>query len=147
MENRPIESLMKTTLENIKGMVDVNTIVGEPINCKDGIVIIPISKVSFGFGSGGSDFNSKDASSKLHFGGGAAAGVTINPVSFIVIKDEMVRLLPVEYDSTYDKAIDSIPQLIEMIRNLAKPKDGKDSKNTCENKTPENSCEAEKSKE
>ncbi|MCM8711065.1 GerW family sporulation protein [Clostridium sp. SYSU_GA19001] len=122
MENHPIDNLMKTTMEHIKEMVDVNTIVGDPIQSKDGSIIIPISKVSFGFASGGSEFNStecKTEKSKFPFGGGAGAGVTIRPIAFIVIRNESIKLLPVEYDNPLDKLIDSIPQLIETLKNLS----------------------------
>jgi sporulation protein YtfJ len=131
MENHPIEGLMKTTMENIKQMVDVNTIIGDTIQCGDGISVIPISKLSFGFASGGSEFSenkNKESFQKYPFGGGAGAGVTVKPVAFIVIKNETIKLLPVEYDSTYDKALDSIPQIIEMFKNMSKSKDKK-----CEN--------------
>ena len=125
MENHPIENLMKSTMENIKGMVDVNTIVGNAVETKDGSTIIPISKVSFGFASGGSEFNSNKNTSnipKYPFGGGSGAGVTIKPVAFLVIKDECIRLLPVDQDNTFDKVIDSVPQTLDMIKGLFKSK-------------------------
>lgn len=128
MDNHPIDNLMKTTMERIKEMVDVNTIVGDAIESKDGSLIIPISKVSFGFASGGSEFKGgdcKDNDIKLPFGGGSGAGVTVKPVAFLIIRNESVKLLPVEYDNPVDKAIDAIPQLIEMIKGLTnKPKSG-----------------------
>lgn len=122
MENHPIDNLMKTTMEHIKEMVDVNTIVGDAIESKDGSIIIPISRVSFGFASGGSEFNSncKEDRIKYPFGGGSGAGVTVRPIAFLVIKNDSVKLLPVEYDNPIDKVIDSIPQLIETIKNLSK---------------------------
>jgi sporulation protein YtfJ len=132
MDNHPIDNLMKTTMERIKEMVDVNTIVGDAIESKDGSLIIPISRVSFGFASGGSEFKGvdcKDTDTKFPFGGGSGAGVTVKPVAFLIIKNESVKLLPVEYDNPVDKAIDAIPQIIEMIKGLtnkSKPAD-----NTC----------------
>lgn len=122
MENHPIDNLMKTTMAHIKEMVDVNTIVGDAIEAKDGSMIIPISKVSFGFASGGSEFNSadcKEEKSKLPFGGGSGAGVNVRPVAFLVIKGDSVRLLPMEYDNPVDKIIDSIPQIIQMFKGLS----------------------------
>lgn len=125
MENHPIDNLMKNTLENIKSMVDVNTIVGDAVEAKDGSTIIPISKVSFGFASGGSDFNPKSPSTndtKYPFGGGSGAGVTISPVAFLVLKNESVRLLSCEQNNSYDKLIDSVPQILDIIKNFGKGK-------------------------
>lgn len=138
MDGHPIDNLMKTTMEHIKEMVDVNTIVGDIIESKDGSMIIPISKVSFGFASGGSEFNlgdPKEDKIKYPFGGGSGAGVTVKPMAFLVIKNDSVKLLPVEYESSVDKAIDSIPQIFEMIKNLTSK--SKDKKTCCENETKE----------
>jgi sporulation protein YtfJ len=132
MENHPIENLMKTTMEGIRDMVDVNTIVGDAVESKDGSLIIPISKVSFGFASGGSEFSSTKndlSSSKYPFGGGAGAGVSVKPVAFLVIKNETIRLLPVDQDNTFDKIVDSIPQIIDTFKNMFKSdKESKDNK-------------------
>lgn len=124
MEGHPIENLMQTTMENIKSMIDVNTIVGDPVESKDGSTIIPVSKVSFGFASGGSEFSAtnsgENAIQKYPFGGGSGAGVSIRPVAFIVLRKDSVRLLPVDEDSTYDKIIDSIPQILDMAKGFCK---------------------------
>lgn len=123
MENHPIENLMKTTMESIKEMIDVNTIVGDAVESKDGSLIIPISKVSFGFASGGSEFNDKGTSTckdKYPFGGGSGSGVTIKPVAFLVIKGDNVRLLNIDAENTYDKIVDSIPQIIDIIKGFFK---------------------------
>ena len=85
MSQHPIEGLMDVTLERIKSMVDSNTIIGNPINMADGTLVLPISKVTFGFASGGADFPSK--TTKDLFGGGGGAGVSIQPVAFLVVKD------------------------------------------------------------
>ena len=126
MENtHPIDNLMKNTMENIKNMVDVNTIVGDAVESKDGSTIIPISKVSFGFASGGSEFNSKQtntSNSKFPFGGGSGAGVSIRPVAFLVIKNDSVRLLSCDQDNTYDRIVDTVPQIIDMIKSFGKNK-------------------------
>lgn len=134
MDGHPIDNLMKTTMEHIKDMVDVNTIIGDPIESKDGSIIIPISKVSFGFAAGGSEFSSADKkeSLKFPFGGGSGAGVTVKPVAFLVMKNENVKLLPMEYDNSLDKIIDSIPQFIESLKNLT----GKNKANKCAEKEP-----------
>ena len=136
MENsHPIENLMKSTMENIKEMVDVNTIVGDPVESKDGTIIIPLSKVSFGFASGGSEFNGKvnNGNLKYPFGGGSGAGVSVKPVAFLVIKQDAVRVLSVDQDNTYDRIVDSIPQVIDMLKGFF----NKDGKNTCKKNNQE----------
>lgn len=118
----PIENLMKSTMENIRDMVDVNTIIGDAVETRDGTYIIPISKVSFGFASGGSEFDSHnntsyDIQTEYPFGGGSGAGVSVKPVAFLVVRENSVRLLPVEQDNTYDRIVDTVPQVIEMLRD------------------------------
>lgn len=122
MDKHPIGSLMETTMSKLRDMVDVNTIVGSPVTTPDGVTLIPVSKVSFGFASGGSDFASKNQkeSGDNAFGGGGGAGVTITPTVFVIIKDGNVRLLSVE-GSTPDpvtKVIDSIPTVIDKVKEL-----------------------------
>ena len=121
----PIEGLMLTAMNSIKEMIDVNTIIGEPIQASNNTVIIPISKVSFGFAAGGSEFkgetideyNKKDKDEqiqyRLPFGGGAGAGVSIHPIAFLVVQSNMVKLLPVDHSNTLDKILDYMPDLIE----------------------------------
>ena len=125
MIEHPIEGLMTTAMNNIKDMVDVNTIIGEPIQASNNTVIIPISKVSFGFAAGGSEFkgetideyNKKDKDEqiqyRLPFGGGAGAGVSIMPIAFLVVQSNVVKLLPVDHSNTLDKLLDYVPDLIE----------------------------------
>ena len=109
MENHPIEGLMITAMNSIQDMIDVNTIIGEPIETSNNIVIIPISKVSFGFAAGGSEFKGETIDEykkvekeeqiqyRLPFGGGAGAGVTINPIAFLVIMPDHVKLIQVNH--------------------------------------------------
>ena len=130
MNEHPIEGLMTTAMNSIQDMIDVDTIIGAPIQTSNGIVIIPISKVSFGFAAGGSEFKGEtiDEYSKkdkdeeiqyrLPFGGGSGAGVSINPVAFLVVQDEKVKLLPVTHESTVDKLLDYVPDLIEKASTL-----------------------------
>lgn len=130
MSEHPIENLMMTAMSSIQDMVDVNTIIGEPIETPNGITIIPISKVSFGFAAGGSEFsgetikeyNRKDKDEeiqyKLPFGGGAGAGVSINPVAFLVVQDNNVKLIPVDHDSCFDKLLDYVPDLIQKVNEM-----------------------------
>lgn len=130
MNNYPIEGLMNTAMNSIREMIDVNTIIGDPINTTNNISIIPVSKVNFGFASGGSEFNASGSKniemtekknpneqnyidSKLPFGGGAGAGVSISPVAFIVVQPTGVKLLPIEHSSAIDKLLDLVPDLID----------------------------------
>lgn len=119
----PIENLMKSTMESIKDMVDVNTIIGEAVETKDGSVIIPVSKVSFGFASGGSEFNcdssrNNDDDKKYPFGGGCGAGVSIKPVAFLVMTKDIIKILPVDINNPYDRILDTIPQAVDMIKDM-----------------------------
>lgn len=120
MENNqhPIGDLMSTTLQNIRQMVDVNTIIGTPIQA-EGVTIVPVSKVSFGFASGGSDFTSKNQKPEQGnaFGGGSGAGVNIVPIAFLVVKGDNVRLLPVAppLGTAVDRVVDMAPELIDKV--------------------------------
>ncbi len=124
MEKHPIGELMTTTMQKIKEMVDVNEIVGTPIVVQDDVTIIPVSKVSFGFASGGSDFQGKRADPVNPFGGGAGAGVKMDPVAFLIIKDGSVRLLNVGSGepSFWDKLIDLAPEVVNKVTAAAQKK-------------------------
>lgn len=126
MSEHPIEGLMKTAMESIREMVDVNTIVGDAVEAPDGTVIIPISRVSFGFAAGGSEFsgaaNEKEDMTKLPFGGGSGAGVSIQPVAFMVVGQGQIKLLPVNTNSSVDKILDLVPDLIEKINEAVRKK-------------------------
>lgn len=109
----PIGSLMDTTMEKIKEMIDVNTIIGEPITSPDGTLIIPVSKVSYGFAAGGSDLPTKKEN-KDCFGGGSGAGVTIQPVAFLTVYQGDVRLVSVDREEgTADKLVNMIPDVLK----------------------------------
>lgn len=130
MNNHPIEVLMETAMNSIKEMVDVNTIIGEPIETKNGMVIIPISKVCFGFAAGGSEFKGEtideykrkekeeEVQYRLPFGGGSGAGISINPVAFVIVQKDTIKVLPVEHISTIDKLMDYVPDLLEKANNI-----------------------------
>lgn len=132
MENHPIEGLMLTAMNSIENMIDVNTIIGEPIETSNNIVIIPISKVCFGFAAGGSEFKGetideytkKDKDEKvqyrLPFGGGSGATVSINPIAFLIVEEGKVRLLPVNHSSCIDKILDYVPDLFERLNKDCK---------------------------
>lgn len=115
--SEPISSILGATMQNIREMVDVNTIIGEPITSPDGSIIIPVSKVAFGFASGGSEFAAK--SEKMPFGGGAGAGVNITPVAFLVITHGNVKLLQIgESSGTLDKLISMIPDIADKVKEF-----------------------------
>lgn len=119
--NTKINGLMGVTLEKLREMVDVQTIIGEPIVASKDITIIPISKVSYGFASGGSDLPSKNP--KDLFGGGTGAGVSIQPVGFLVVQDGNVRLLQMnEAEDTAGSLIKTIPEVVNQIGNMVKSK-------------------------
>lgn len=116
----PIGSLMDTTMEKIKEMIDVNTIIGEPITSPDGTLIIPVSKVSYGFAAGGSDFPTKKEN-KDCFGGGSGAGVTIQPVAFLTVYQGDVRLVSVDREEgTADKLVNMIPDVLKKVKGVFK---------------------------
>lgn len=130
MSDHPIEGLMLTTMNSIKDMIDVNTIVGEPIETLNNITIIPISKVGFGFASGGSEFKGEvineysrkdkdeEVEYKLPFGGGSGAGVSISPVAFLVVEQGNVKLMPVNHSSALDRLLDYVPDLMEKVSKM-----------------------------
>jgi len=135
LAEHPIQGLMSTAMNSIKEMVDVNTIVGDAVQAPDGTVIIPISKVSFGFAAGGGEYNSccdvdikKDDDeeekkvSKFPFAGGSGAGVSIVPVGFMVVSNEQIKLLPVDTNSSLDKVLDMIPDIVNKATEAIKKK-------------------------
>ena len=110
--NHPLSDLMRSTMEKVHEMVDTNTIIGQPITTPDGTTLIPVSKVTFGFASGGTDGNN------IRFGAGSGAGVTISPQAFVVISNGNVRMLYVDppANSTLDKAVDLIPGIVDKFK-------------------------------
>ena len=116
----PIGSLMDTTMEKIKEMIDVNTIIGEPITSPDGTLIIPVSKVSYGFAAGGSDLPTKKEN-KDCFGGGSGAGVTFQTVAFLTVYQGDVRLVSVDREEgTADKLVNMIPDVLKKVKGVFK---------------------------
>ncbi|RKN84634.1 GerW family sporulation protein [Paenibacillus ginsengarvi] len=139
MADHPIQGLMKTAMENIKEMVDVNTIVGDPVETPDGSVIMPISKVGFGFAAGGSEFSMESDSDSgmghnrvndthdahnaqggaLPFGGGSGGGVSITPIAFLVVGKEGVKVVPLDNQThLYERIIDQAPQMVDKIQSM-----------------------------
>lgn len=129
-QQHPIEGLMTTAMENIKDMVDVNTIIGDPIESPDGSVIITVSKVGFGFAAGGTEFNGgggqqdgKDGeqSQVLPFGGGSGGGVSITPTAFLIVNEKGVQMIHLDENThLYEKMLDLAPQAIEKIQEILK---------------------------
>ena len=130
MDNRhPIENIMQTTMENIRDMVDVNTVIGEAITTQDGSTVIPISRVSFGFVAGGGEYrcsasrhSSEESCGRMPFAGGTGAGVTVHPMGFLVANAESVRLLPTQVYAPADRVIELVPQLMCEVKNMLKMK-------------------------
>lgn len=133
MSEHPIQGLMKTAMENLQQMIDVNTIIGDPVETPDGSVILTVSKVGFGFAAGGSEFSgstseSKQSSqyggtttdkSKLPFGGGSGGGVSITPIAFLVVGTNGIKMLHLDENThLYEKILDLAPQTIEKIQAL-----------------------------
>lgn len=121
----PLSALMESTMVKIRELVDSNSIIGEPITTPDGVTVIPVSRVSFGFGSGGSDYGK----TVDKFGGAGAAGVKIEPVSFLIIKDGVTRVVPVAVPAIgpVDRILDMIPEMVDRIEGfVAKKKEDKD---------------------
>ncbi|MEE1199612.1 MAG: GerW family sporulation protein [Christensenellales bacterium] len=125
MERHPIEGIMTTTMENIRDMIDVNTIIGEPIATADGMTVIPVSRVSFGFVAGGSEYTAQTPrrgdftteQKEYPFAGGTGAGVTVQPLGFLVTGQDQVRLLPAQPYAPIDRIIEMMPQAMCEIKN------------------------------
>ncbi|MCL2513824.1 MAG: GerW family sporulation protein [Oscillospiraceae bacterium] len=117
MKDQSAAGILTATIEKVRQLVDVSTIIGDPIKVSDALTIIPVSKVTYGFASGGTDFPSK--SSKELFGGGGGAGVTINPVAFIVVKDGEVSLKHITSgDNAAERAVSMVPEVIDKVTGL-----------------------------
>ena len=123
MNNHPTHDLMSETMQKIRELIDVNTIIGKPIETPDNVTIIPVSKVAYGFGTGGSDFQAKKAGPNdngILFGGGGGAGITISPVAFLIIADGNVRLLPMSTppNTSLDRVIELLPDVMDRINKF-----------------------------
>ena len=159
MENHPIEGLMLTAMNSIENMIDVNTIIGEPIETANNVVIIPVSKVAFGFAAGGSEFkgetidecNKKNKDEnvqyRLPFGGGSGAGVSINPIAFVVVENDKVRLLPINHSSCIDKLLDYVPDLFEKIAQTKEKLNCSEKNANCESESKVEKVKEQKTKE
>ncbi|MEN1968207.1 GerW family sporulation protein [Lentibacillus sp. N15] len=146
MAEHPIQGLMTTAMENLKDMVEVNTIIGDPVESPDGSVIIPVSKVGFGFAAGGSEFKGQskgsdqedsDSQQELPFGGGSGGGVSITPVAFLIVNAKGIKMVHLDGNThLVEKLMDFAPQVVEKIQQMIREssnskkqsKQGKDQK-------------------
>ncbi len=135
MSDHPIQGLMTTAMESLKEMIDVNTIIGDPVETPDGSVILTVSKVGFGFAAGGSEFKlegsqgqgkgeGQSQSSSHPFGGGSGGGVSITPIAFLIVNSHGVKMLHLD-ESThlYEKILEVAPQAIDKIQQMFSKKD------------------------
>ncbi len=147
MGQHPIEELMKTAMESIKEMVDVNTIVGDAVQTVDGTVIIPVSKVAFGFAAGGGEYsnNKRSESDIFPFAGGSGGGVSISPVAFMIVgRNNTIKMIPASPHAALDRALDNIPNIIEQVKKAFEPGCKHDKEQKHHEKTEEkNVAEAE----
>lgn len=140
MSDHPIQGLMTTAMENLKEMIDVNTIIGDPVETPDGSVILTVSKVGFGFAAGGSEFileNSQSqqgqggqgqekSQSKHPFGGGSGGGVSITPIAFLIVSSNGVKMLHLDENThLYEKILDLAPQAVDKIQQMMDKKNKK----------------------
>lgn len=124
----PIENIMQTAMVEIKDMVDVNTIVGDPIISTDGATIIPVSKVSFGFVAGGGEYGNPGSQQDAQhpFAGGASSGISICPVGFLVVNENEIQLLAVGGKHMLEKAFETVPKILSEFKNAFKDKKNKE---------------------
>jgi sporulation protein YtfJ len=154
IDKHPIQSLMSTTMENIKDMVDVNTVVGDPVQTSDGTTIIPISRVSFGFLSGGGEYNNTRNGSanraddfgeetnsaysgggEMPFAGGTGAGVSVHPMGFLVVGNGNIKMLPTNYATPIDRVMELLPQVIGELKDVFQDGDESENNSTSYQKT------------
>jgi len=144
MSDHPIQGLMTTAMENLKEMIDVNTIIGDPVETPDGSVILTVSKVGFGFAAGGSEFVVDGQSSggggqgsdkqKVPFGGGSGGGVSITPVAFLIVSTSGVKMVHLDENThLYERILDLAPQAVDKIQQMFENKNSNNSGNNQNN--------------
>ena len=129
MSEHPIQGLMTTAMQSIKDMIDVNTVIGDAVETQSGGVIIPVSRVSFGFAAGGGQYggpgperhSASGDEEHLPFGGGSGAGVSVQPVGFLVLHKDEVHLVPVDQNAVLDRVLDEAPELLQEIGSWIRP--------------------------
>ncbi|MBR3631403.1 MAG: sporulation protein YtfJ [Oscillospiraceae bacterium] len=131
MSEHAINGFVGVSMEKIRNFVDANTMMGDPINCKDGTTIIPVSKISVGFGSGGSDLPTR--TSKEYFAGGAGGGISIKPIGFLVVRNGDVKLVQLTMNADKGNVLlDMVPGLVDKVISLVQKKDGQPEKSAAE---------------
>lgn len=129
--SQTLPNMLENTISKIREMVDVNSVIGTPITTPDGVTIIPVSKVSVGFGGGGSDFvrNVSAGNADTPFGGGAGGGVNVTPICFLIVKDGNVRMMPVAVpaNTTADRIVEMVPDTLDKIATFLDSRDPKKS--------------------
>lgn len=142
MDQHPIQGLMTTAMENLKDMIEVNTIIGDPVESPEGSVIIPVSKLGFGFAAGGSEYKGnsgggnqdESGGDSMPFGGGSGGGVSITPVAFLIIKKDGIKMVHLdEHTHIYEKMLDFAPQVIEKVQEMLKESNQSDKPKKQEN--------------
>lgn len=124
MLEHPINGMMNSAMENLKEMVDVNTIVGDPIVSGDGTMVIPVSKVSFGLAAGGGEYTSKTTAVDANpFAGGVGAGVSVNPMAFLVVTNGDVKLIPVRGEDPYSRLVEAVPGMVNKVVSFFRSKE------------------------
>ena len=122
----PIENIMGTTMENLKAMIDVSTVVGAPVSAGEGVTVIPVSRVSFGFVAGGGEYlcgTMRPQTEEMPFAGGAGAGVSVHPMGFLVCSQNGVRLLSANCTSPMERIVEMIPQALEGLKAMGEEED------------------------
>lgn len=132
-KKHPLSELMKTTLESVRTLADANTIIGTPIEV-DGITMIPVSRMSFGVGGGGTEFSTKQSGADANFGGGSAANAKLEPVAFLVVRDGNVKLMPVSLPpiTTVDRVIETVPEVVDKVTGFIENQQAKKEKKEAE---------------
>ena len=122
--SNPISQMLDSSMENIRKMVDANTVVGNPITTPDGTTVLPIARIKLGYAGGGSEFTTKNASSSNPYGGGTGASVSVTPVAFLICKESGCRVLPIPEpaSSTADRIIELIPDIADKVWKLIEEK-------------------------
>ena len=133
-KSNPLSELMRTTMEHVKTMADANTIIGTPIHA-EGVTLIPVSRMSFGVAGGGTEFSTKSQSAKDNFGGGSGASAKLEPVAFLVIREDgSVKLLPVAPPpaTTVDRVIETVPEVVDKVTGFIESQQEKKAKKQAE---------------
>lgn len=143
MEEHPIKGLMEATMDNLKDIVKVNTIIGDPFEAADGTVIFPVSKLGFGFATGGSEYsmthNSEGGANEYPFGGGSGGGVSITPVAFLIVNKSETKLIHLnENTQLYEKIIDIAPQTVSKLKDILQTSTGSNDEKEQKSEQPMN---------